>query len=202
MKLNELIALDCTDLERVAHADNNNGRRDAWTELSIFYRPCPDTGRNFISEVRARYKSGDGPQRGRDMVRRVYVGSITRALEFFDESQLTDSVELQADDWIDRNAKRLAQAIADSSQNKPRQAPIEGYAGGNGLTGALSWLYEGESGDLSKRIAADFGVSDRTVRDALKKEQDGQKLSGWVLAFIAALSAFDRNTLPHRKVSA
>lgn len=198
MMHDELARLDCTGLEVVATASSAKPGRRAWTELAIYFRRDPDTGRNFIAEVRGRYRDEEGKQ-GRDTTKRAYVGTIGRALEFFDDSSLTDSLAVSARDWVDRNSHRLAKPNGISRQNPARETPAGGYAGGNGLAGALSWLYEGEPGDLSKRLAADFGVPDRTVRDALKREAQGEKLTGWLLAFLAALSAFDRDTLPHRR---
>jgi hypothetical protein len=201
MMQDELAQLNCAKLEIVAFATNKKDGRHAWTELAIYFRPDPETGRNFIAEVKGRYQGPDG-QRGRDTTQRVYVASAERAVAFFDpESRLTSAASVQALDWQDRNRQRLASADGDSGRNQPRQAPIQGFTGSGGLKGALAWLYEGETGDLSKRAAADFGVSDRTIRNALKMEADGQKLSGWVLGFIAALSGFDRDTLPHRRAA-
>lgn len=178
--------IDVSGADVVAFASSDRQGARQWTELGVFFIPSAD-GRVFLARA-----EGCSRVEGQTTRRRaVYVGTLDRALEFFDDSELADAVRLQARDWLDRNLKRVEEAVG-----RCRGAPI-GFLGAGGLLGALRWLYRDEEASwnenvLSGALAQDFGVPARTVRDALQKEREGNELPSWCRAFLASLMHFDR----------
>jgi hypothetical protein len=178
--------IDVSGAEIVAFSSSDRPDTRHWTELAVFFRPSAD-GRLFVAR-----SEGCSRVEGQTTRRRaVYVGTLDRALEFFDDSELADAVRLQARDWLDRNLKRVATAVS-----RCRGAPI-GFLGQGGLIGALRWLYRDDEGSWNENVLAialaqDFGVPARTVRESLKNEREGKELPSWCRAFIASLMHFDR----------
>ena len=167
--------------------------RNRWTELAVYSLPDA-SGRAFLSEITGRSSlPGEATRR-----KRVYVGTIERALEFFDDdSDLAESVRISARDWHDRNADRvkadvLAQREAERASREARKPPAAGYQGTT-LLQLVSWLYGDAQAGKAARLAEDFGVPRRTVAHALDQEQAGEGLTGWAKAFVSAMRWFDRD---------
>jgi hypothetical protein len=165
----------------IAFASTEAPGKRQWTELVVYWLPCPD-GRQFLADI-----VGKSTVKGHSTLRRpIYVRDLERALQHFDDSDLGESVRIQARDWLDQNQDRVRDA------RTLLGAPIVGFTG-NGLGEALRWLYgEISEGGASMRLSIDFHIPDRTVRDALKKEGEGKQLTGWARAFLKALRHFDR----------
>lgn len=184
------LEIDLTQAETIAFVSSRTGDQQThWTELAVRYLPNAD-GRAFFAEVLGQTAVAGQTQRRRA----IYVGSIARALEFFDQGDLFDSVQIQVADWADRNAGRLERDLKQLREVERRKhgAPI-GFTGEGGLAGALRWLYGDISeGGASMRLELDFGVPNRTVRHALRQQAEGKPLTGWAKGFLSALLFFDR----------
>lgn len=184
------LEVDVSAAETIAFVSSRaDDRQTNWTELAIYYLPHPD-GRMFLGEV-----VGKTTVRGQTQRRiAVYVGSIARATDLFDEGNLRDLMEIQIADWVERNPGRIEGDLKDIRERERRLAgaPV-GFTGEGGLMGALQWLYgDFTAGRLSEDLDRDFGVPSRTVRHALDMEKRGQPLTGWAKGFVSALLFFDR----------
>lgn len=155
-----------------------------WTDLSLYW--VDSDSRPYIAVVEGKVSERGKRQEMVDKFTARTFGSIDRALNWFDPSnladELSDSVPADADiAFPDANTIRMRRA----AQNR-------GYQGEPTLEGALAWLYEDTDivsmNDLAKRTADDFNLSSRTVYNALAKGVP----QGWAYAFIAALRHFDR----------
>lgn len=185
------LEIDTASAETVAFVSSRvDDRQTNWTELGVYYVPNAD-GRCFLAQAIGRTTIRGQTQRKRE----VYVGSLQRALDSFDASELADSIQLQAEDWLERNPGRVEADVKQlrEVERRPAAAPI-GFTGEGGMIGALQWLYGADlsPGALSAHLDRDFGVPGRTVRHALKQEADGVALTGWAKAFVSALLFFDR----------
>lgn len=172
--------------ETVAFVSTKREGADRWTELLVTYLPDA-SGRCFVADI-----VGQSTRPG-DVIRRkrIYVGSLARALRHFEtDSDATDSIIAQAEDWEERNRERIKADIL--KQRQLEKAPASQPYLGSTLLGAVQWLYGSAQAGMAQRLADDFGVPRRTVADALDKEQGGQALSGWAKAFVSAMRYFDR----------
>jgi hypothetical protein len=160
---------------------------DRWTELSIWWRD--DTERPFVGVVEGRVcdriRDSAGEQ---DRFRAIAYGTAQKALDAFEPSRLRDELasRIPADlDDVFPDANTLRQRAADT-----RRA-TRGYQGQPNIEGIMCWLYPDCDGvstsALSKRFQQDFGVEERTVRNALA----GKPTNGWAKAFVAAMRYFD-----------
>lgn len=183
--------VDTTRAERIAFASTSRPTADRWTELAVYYLPDP-CGRAFLAEIVGKSsRAGEATRR-----RAVYVGTLDRALGFFDDGDLADAVRLEANDWADRNSFRVQNDIEqlradEKAQRAGRRADSIGTTATT-LTGALDWLYGASATGKPAKVQEDFGVPRRTVAHALDQEGQGQAMSGWAKAFVAALRFFDR----------
>jgi hypothetical protein len=196
------LELDTSAGESVAFVSSDREGVSHWTELEILYLPSAD-GRCYFAEARGcTRREGQTTRR-----RAVYVGTIGRALDFYDNGDLKDGLTIAAKDWLDRNAgraeadiRKLREAEAGDQPPAVSGAAPAGFLGQGGLKGALRWLYEDQrervvdvrDSNLVDAFAEDFGVPARTVRHSLKQERDGGDLPSWCKAFIASLMHFDR----------
>ena len=187
-------AVDLTGAECIAFTSTAERGKPRWTELSIHYKPHP-SGVRFHAEV-----TGRSTMRGEHTKRRaVYVGSLARALQHFDQdSDATNALRIQALDWEDRNRERIAGDVEALRELERGQVPggfvdvtERGYKGST-LLQAVSWLYGDAQAGKAQRLAEDFGVPRRTVSHALDQEAAGHGLTGWAKAFVSALAFFDR----------
>lgn len=181
--------------EEIAFVSTQRRGQPRWTELAIVYAPQAD-GRCFWSQI-----SGLSTMQGEATRQRaVYVGTIERALELFDQdSDATQALRVQALDWQDRNPERAKtdvltlRAVEGIAPNGPLATANQpdGYQGST-LLQAVHWLYGSAQAGMAQRLADDFGVPRRTVAHALDQEQSGQALTGWTKAFISSLRFFNR----------
>lgn len=191
--------LDLAGGETVAMVSTRREGAPRWSELEVWFLPDV-SGRCFVAESRGCSSiPGEVTKR-----QRIYVGTLDRALRMFDESDAGENVRLMAEDWLERNPGRVAEALKALRRFRGAPGGAQGYDGAGGLSGALAWLYqppgvELTEGRLSEAVAQDFGVPSRTVRHALGMERDGKPLTGWAGAFVRALRWFDRDAFRKSK---
>lgn len=192
--------IDVSGAEIVAHVTSDRPGVSHWTELGVFFLPGVD-GRVFVARAEGCSRVPGQTTRRRT----VYVGTLDRALEFFDDGDLKDALVIQAKDWDDRNrdwptkaADAINQLRAEEAGRKVHAGGPKGYVGDGTLIDALRWLYDPireqivSDNNLVDAFAGDFGVPARTVRESLKNQKDGKKLPSWAGAFVGSLMHFDR----------
>jgi len=157
----------------------------AYTALSLWW--IDDESRPWFAVVEGLI----GPAATPDMVdrfRAVAYGTMARALNSFDPSNLRD-------DLVDAIPGDAADVYPDSNAIRAQRARgRRGYQGADeNMEQAVGWLYD-EGGEdmlpthLARSLEADFGVPFRTGYNAVA----GGALTGWPKAFIGALRYFDR----------
>jgi hypothetical protein len=180
---------DLEGMERLGLVSSFRGGKERYTRLSIYCR----TGYNrpIVAvvegmEVMAGWDPSPINSR-RFAFKHVCVGTIDRALRWFDDSELTETLRAQVDGW---QPKPLP----------PQAAPnlrLLGYTGPDRLTDAVAWLYrltDESDAAIGKLLERDFGIGERTVRNTLKLERKGGAApSVWLAPFLAALRYFDRH---------
>ena len=181
---------DLASMERLGLVSSGAGapEKDRWTNLSIFYRA--GYNRPIVAVVEGwewfdRLRGSDGYRRF--AFKFVCVGTLERALRWFDDSDLTDSLRAQVGGWT---PEPLPAQVAPALR-------LLGYTGTDRLTDALAWLYRDPDATdfaLAKRLQRDFAVGERNVRNALAAERDGGRATAvWLPPFIGALRYFDRH---------
>lgn len=190
-QLRNPLEIDVSGADVVAFVSSDRPGVQQWTELAIFYLPGAD-GRCFVARTEGLSRvEGQTTRR-----RAIYVGSMDRALGFFDAGDLANSVYIQAGDWLERNGHSIGNDIAAAQAaergRKVHAGAPRGYTGST-LLGAVAWLYGDAQAGKAARLAEDFGVPRRTVAHALDQEQGGSDLTGWSRAFVSALMHFDRD---------
>lgn len=185
------LELNIEEAENIAFVSTRRGdpggAAQRWTELAVFYLPDA-SGRCFLAQVDGLSEfPGEGKRR-----RRIYVGTMPAALKHFDDdSDATDALRTQAEDWLARNGDRTKADVLRLRERERRPKGGLGFTGEGGLAGALRWLYPelATESQLSSALEQDFGVPARTVRDAL---QNG-RMSGWLKGFVSSLMFFDHD---------
>jgi hypothetical protein len=180
---------DLATMEPISLASSYEPGRLAWTTLGLYYRP--GFRRPFVSaSLGWTREPADGftgnAQQWLEEARSFgfacgTFGELDRALRWFDDTRLADTLRKQAAGW----------------QRPLGRRQRRGYEGEAKLSAALEWLYpEGDMtpGGPGRALLAerDFIVSQRTVNDALKAEREGRPAVMWVRVFLATLRHFDR----------
>lgn len=171
-----------------------------WTELAIYF----DT--EFADKIRKRpfvgLVEGHSIVPGERLKRQfAAVGSLRRALDWFEDSDLADNlqraVELEIGD-PELSATEVLEKLKWCLKPQPELVLTESRRPDlPSLTAALAWLYPGD--DLSERALAlaferDFGMLERTVRNTLAIEAGRVKgkVGPWVKPMLVALRWIDR----------
>lgn len=170
---------------RIAHRSTRGSgtfQKPRWTELSVYYdrKPGPG-GQRWIAEIIGR-SLADGE---RDKISSVACNKLEQALRYFDDSAPARSVAEQAHLWCEQHVAELENAAHAFTGTTDEEA--------------LDWLYGPGARDqrgFAARFAADFGVSDSTVRMALDK---GAAIR---VPLLAVVGLMDRRLLPSVLVEA
>lgn len=137
---NDPMNIDLTDAECIANVTSRHDGRPRWTVLSV-YRLADQ----YIAQVEAK-STVEGE---RTKTRRVARVSLDHALRFFDDSDLARGVCAMAHDWAEQNHPANKAWTDEQALAAIYGAEPSGRKGFSGL------------------VAADFGVSESTVRTAI-----------------------------------
>ncbi|MBA3864603.1 MAG: hypothetical protein C0517_11750 [Erythrobacter sp.] len=194
---------DLDKMRLIARVSSQAPGTARWTELALYVDP------HFAAKTRKRpfiaVAEGHSIIPGERLKRQfVASGSLTKALAWFDDSELANDLQravgIEIGDIAASGAVVLARLSADEAVTAPIDQPRPALTS---LTAALAWLYPGEG--LSDRARAlaferDFGLNERTVRNIMAIEGgrvDG-KVGPWVAPMLAALRWFDRQAWDQR----
>lgn len=177
---------------KIAEASSEAPGKSVWTRLSLWW--LEDEDRPYIAVVEGLASRADLE----DRFRAHNFGSISRALAWFEASDLRDKLvaELPAD-----LAKIFPDANDLRSQRAAKNAESRGYRGPVDMRQAVDWLYENSDASVSslaKKLESDFGVPWRTALNSIQ----GGTLSGWATGFLASLRFFDRKAWARSKMDA
>lgn len=196
---------DLADMEGIARVSSWTPESLRWTELAIYHRPGENRPFVAVTEGHSRLPG--------EKLRFQYaaMGTLDRAMNWFDGSALRDELADKADAWQAGIDQSVAAFRAGKVSIADEQAVLSGQrslveheqrdpaprAAFTSFTDALNWLYPRD--DLSERALAlaferDFGMPERTVRNTLAIEAgrvEG-KVGPWVPPMLVALRFMDR----------
>ena len=171
---------DFATMTQIARVTSRESGAARWTELAIYHRP--GANRPFVAVT-----EGHSVVAG-ETLRRQYaaMGTLDRAMNWFDGSALRDRLAAAVDAW-QRRAGTGPTRVGSAPAARPAFAT---------LTEALAWLYPGDLSERNRALALerDFGMPERTTRATLAIEagRANGNVGAWVPMLLAALRYFDR----------
>lgn len=206
---------DLANMEQVARVSSWTPESLRWTELGVYHRPGEN--RPFVAVTEGHSIVP------REKLRFQYaaMGTLDRAMNWFDGSALRDELAGKVDAWQNAATEKRVYIGAFTTEafgeGEPAFIQWEGQhatwpvdvlfpgdeivrtprSAFTSMSEALAWLYPGD--DLSERARAlaferDFGMPERTVRNTLAIEAgrvEG-KVGPWVPPMLVALRFMDR----------
>lgn len=179
---------DLAHMEELGRVSSYGEGKERYTQLSLYHRV--GYNRPFVAVVEGfekirRSVSAPVTASRRFAFKFACVGTLERALKWFDDSELTETLRAQVEGY---EPKPLGPQVTPNLR-------LLGYTGPDRLSDALAWLYrdqEASDNAMSVRLERDFAVKQRSGRNALIAEREDAPPPPWVPPFLAALRYFDR----------